>query len=319
MTSQPLPPPAPSTAGTVSVVLAAFDAARWDLLVAAVRSVQAEPGTAAMVVLAVDNNEPLFFRARRELPGVTVVHNTGPRGASAARNAGAAVATGELLAFLDDDAEALPGWLGRLLAPLDRPDVVGVGGGVVPNWLARAPRWFPMEFGWVVGASYTGLPEQGGVVRNVWSENMAVRAADFRRAGGFREGFGKVGHASRPEDTEFCVRLQSAHSTSRWWYEPTAVVRHAVPAERSTVRFFLRRCLAEGRGKAALSALVGEEGMSSEKAHLVRALPLGVVRGLRDGLSGDATGLARSGMIVLGAAAAAVGLFQERRAIRVRT
>ena len=313
----PVPSPSGSVA-TVSVVLAAFDLARWSLLEKAVASVLRETRPGVQVVLGVDNNEALYERARRELAGVEVVHNTGERGASATRNAGARAATGALLVFLDDDAAARPGWLDRLVRPLEQDaSVIGVGGGVTPSWLGTEPQWFPMEFGWVVGASYTGLPVDGGPVRNVWSENMAVRAADFVRAGGFREGFGKVGHASRPEDTEFCVRLQAAAPGTHWWYEPDALVEHAVPADRATARFFLRRCVAEGRGKAALSAIVGDEaGTSAERAHVARVLPLGVLRGLRDAGRGDRWGLARSGMIVLGTAAAGVGFVQERRQLR---
>jgi GT2 family glycosyltransferase len=305
----------------ISVVLAAFDMGRWELLRTAVESVQRENRADVQIVLAVDNNEALYARAARELPGVDVVHNTGERGASTTRNAGAAVATGQLLAFLDDDARAEPGWLSHLMRPLtDSPDVIGVGGAVAPAWQTAAPRWFPMEFGWVVGASYTGLPSRGAPVRNVWSENMAVRVEDFRGVGGFREGFGKVGNASRPEDTEFCVRIQSRHPGSHWWYEPAALVHHAVPGERANLRFFLRRCYSEGRGKAALAVLVGSKaGMSAERSHVTRVLPLGVLRGLRDAGRGDVWGLSRAAAIVAGTAAAAWGFVHERHLANAST
>jgi len=49
-------------------------------------------------------------------------------GLVAARNAGIAAATSDILAFIDDDAVAAPDWLGRMLAHYTDPDVGAVGG-----------------------------------------------------------------------------------------------------------------------------------------------------------------------------------------------
>ncbi len=50
-----------------------------------------------------------------------------------ARNAGVARCTGDIVAFLDDDCEALPDWLAALEAPfLKDPQVGGVGGVLTP-------------------------------------------------------------------------------------------------------------------------------------------------------------------------------------------
>lgn len=302
---------------SVSVVIAAFDMARWSLLERAVRSaLQQLPQP--QVVLAIDNNRELFERAGTALPEVKVVLNEGDRGASATRNVGAAAADGDILAFLDDDAEAGGEWLGRLAEPLSRDaSIIGVGGGVQPSWPSDAPSWFPMEFGWVIGASYTGQPTTPAPVRNVWSENMAVSAADFRSVGGFREGFGKVGNSSRPEDTEFCVRIQAQHPGRRWWYQPDALIHHHVPPDRATFGFFMRRCLAEGRGKAGLASHVGAtDALSTERSYVSRTLTLGMLNGLREGLHGDRSGLLRCGSIVVGGSLAAVGYLLERRQLR---
>jgi glycosyltransferase involved in cell wall biosynthesis len=308
----------------VSVIIAAFDMARWPLLVRALTSAR-DQCPAPEVVVAIDNNQSLFDRASTEFAGVTVVLNRGDRGASATRNARAAAATGDILAFLDDDAEANADWLEKLVAPLIQdPSVIGVGGGVLPSWPANAPSWFPMEFGWVVGGNYIGLPTHPAPVRNVWSENMAVRASDFHRVGGFREGFGKVGDASWPEDTEFCVRIQAAHPDTHWLHEPEALIRHHVPQDRATLAFFMRRCYAEDRGKADLAEYVGQSlALATERAYVARTLARGAVRGVGQAFRGDVTGLARSGAIVLGGTLAALGYsmrtgYQVRRKLRRR-
>ena len=87
----------------------------------AVASVQAQQPAPNEVILVVDHNPELLARLAEALPGVRVVPNTSERGSSGARNTGVALATGEIVAFLDDDAVAQPGWLAALTSPLCRP------------------------------------------------------------------------------------------------------------------------------------------------------------------------------------------------------
>jgi len=61
------------------------------------------------------------------LPAVVAVENTEERGLSGARNTGVRAARGEVIAFLDDDAEAEPGWLEYRVARYRDGRVLGVG------------------------------------------------------------------------------------------------------------------------------------------------------------------------------------------------
>src|SRR4051794_36790657 len=237
-----------ATLPSVSVVIACHTDKREKLLTKAVRSVLLQRPKSLELIVVVDHNPSLLMRLQERLPAVaaaaageiSVLPNRSAPGASGARNTGVAAAAGELVAFLDDDAAARPGWLAALVAAMEQSDVVGAGGLVRADWADGAPAWFPGEFGWVVGATYDGAPTRLVPVRNGWAENMIVRRADFEAVGGFRTGFGKLGAHSRPEDTDLCIRMQAAGG--RWLFQPSAVVTHHVPAERSTVRFFLRRC-----------------------------------------------------------------------------
>jgi hypothetical protein len=290
---------------TVSVVIPAYADERWTQLCEAVASAQAQTRPPTEVIVAIDHNPDLLSRARRELADVMVVaNNSGGRGASGTRNAGVARASGEIIAFLDDDACAAPDWLETLIVHFADPAVAGVGGRVDPLWATARPRWFPGEFDWAVGASYSGMPETTAAVRNVWTNNMALRRAAFDAAGGFREDFGKVGAVCRPEDTELCLRVTSGS----WLYVPASAVGHWVPAERATFAYFLRRCLEEGQGKAAIAVLDGAaNGTSSERSYTARVLPAAVSRGLREAVSGDRSGALRSGAIIAGFGMAVAG------------
>jgi glycosyltransferase involved in cell wall biosynthesis len=285
-----------------SVVICTYSADRWDELVAAVASAQAQSPAPLEVVIVVDHNAALYDRVCRELHGVVAVPNSEQRGLSGARNSGIAVARGELIAFLDDDAEAEPGWLAALCEPYDGGRVLGVGGAILPRWERGEARWFPAEFNWVVGCSYAGLPDRPAPVRNLIGCNMSFRAEPLRALGGFRHEIGRVG--TRPlgcEETELCIRLAQRWPGSLLIHQPRAVVRHRVPAERTSWRYFRRRCYAEGLSKARVTRLVGTQaGLASERRHAAAVLPAATLRALSDGLQGDRSGFARAGAIVAG-------------------
>ncbi len=304
---------------TASVIIAAHTFQRCESLTQAVASAIDQSPQPYEVIVVVDNNPDLHEWVSKQLPDVVAVDHRGPRGASGTRNTGARAAGGSILAFLDDDAVARPGWLQNLTAPLARPDVVGAGGYVEPVWLGRVPRWMPEEFFWVVGASYRGMPRTAGPIRNVWSENMAVTRADFLEIGGFREGFGKTGLEPRGgEDTDFCIRLATTKQGGIWWYEPSAQVGHSVPPGRSTLRFFVVRCYNEGQTKADMAAMLGpRKGLQDERRHVAKTLPEGIGRELRQAVvRQELIPAQRASAIGVGLCAAGLG-YMVRRARRL--
>lgn len=311
-----------------SVIICTYTEDRWDDLVTAVKSVQQQTSPPLEIIVVIDHNQRLLERLQAHMPGVVVLENRGMPGASEARNSGVAVAKGKLIAFLDDDTEALSNWLEQLCAGYGDSNVLGVGGEIEPVWLEGRPRWFPEEFYWVVGSTYRGIPEVTVHVRNLWTCNMSVRREVFEAIDGFRIGFGKVGTRPRPEDTELCIRALQRWPQGVWLYKPDAKVRHKVAASRASWRYFLWRCYHEGLGKAQLSSLVGTgDSLTAERRHVFRTLPRGVVRGIQDALfRQDPAGLARAGAIVAGLAITTIGylvgtistLLVSRNAITVK-
>jgi GT2 family glycosyltransferase len=296
----------------VSIVIPCHSERGWDTLVGAVASALAQQPPPANVVVVVDHNPGLYDRARRELTGATVLENRFEQGASGTRNTGAWHTGTALVAFLDGDITAGPQWLAQLTAPFHDESVVGTGGAIAAAWERTRPRWMPDELLWAVGASYTGMPVTTAPVRNVWSASMAVRREVFAGVGGFREGFGKIGSRNRPEDTDLCLRMSEAGG--RWMYVPEAVVAHDVPYERSTFRFLLRRCYAEGRGKVQMARLLdGSRSLGAERSYLTRTLPRAVLRDLtgavrvRGGPPARMNHAARAATVLAAVAAAAAG------------
>ncbi|MEM7274602.1 MAG: glycosyltransferase family 2 protein [Actinomycetota bacterium] len=305
---------------TASVIICAHTMDRLVDLRAAVASVEAQTTPADELLIVIDHNDELL--AAVSDIGHKVVPNTDAKGLSGARNTGTELASSEVVAYLDDDATAEPGWLGALLDPFTDPSVVAVGGHAVPAWDTAAPDWFPPEYLWVVGCSHRGLPTERAEVRNVIGCNMAFRRQAVLNLGGFDVGLGRT--ALRPlgcEETELCIRLRQADPTARIVLEPSARIHHRVPAARTRWRYFVDRCRAEGNSKAYVVGLVGsDDGLSSERSYATSVLPKAFLRALasipRGPVRALGTATAVAGGLVVTAGGYAEMLIRQRLAAR---
>jgi GT2 family glycosyltransferase len=294
---------------SVSVIICAYTEQRWDDLVKALASVRQQTKPPEEIIVVIDHCPALLRRAAQELAGVQVVPNRNQQGLSGARNTGLQVASGEVVAFLDDDAAAATDWIARLLAGYADPRVAGVGGRARPNWREGRPAWFPTEFDWVVGCSYRGLPTTRGPVRNFIGANMSFRRDLLRALDGFHTALGRVG--SRPlgcEETELCIRMQRRHPDCLLLYEPAAQVWHSVPAARGRWSYFRSRCYAEGLSKAAVSRLAGaNQALSSERSYLSHTITRGITRCLVHVLRGRMWGIVMALVMVAGVTMTVLG------------
>jgi glycosyltransferase involved in cell wall biosynthesis len=302
-------------APTISVIICAYTEARWHDLVAAVASMQSQSLAPHEIIVVIDHNPTLLARVEREIRGVKTLANRFARGLSGARNTGIGVASGEILAFMDEDAVAANNWLAQLAEGYAAPQTLGVGGAIEPLWEGARPAWFPEEFFWVVGCTYRGMPTKRAAVRNLIGCNMSFRCEVFEQNGGFREGVGRIG--TRPvgcEETEFCIRLLQQIPDAQMLYDPTALVHHRVPAVRARFSYFLSRCDAEGLSKAQIATFVGaKDSLSNEWGYTLQTLPLGVWHGLTDTfLRLQMGGVARAAAIVTGLAVTTLGYLRGK-------
>ncbi len=314
--------PKPSARGTqATVVVCAFASRRLDQTVDCVRSILSQDPPPGQIVVVVDHNESLQEELRARLPDdVEIMANEQARGLSSARNTAIARGRGDYIVFIDDDAAAHEQWLERLLAPFDDPAVVGAGGHALPLWEVPQPGWLPPEFLWVVGCSYSGLPESGPV-RNPLGCNMAFRTELFQRVGMFNPAIGRLG--SLPlgcEETEFCVRAIREIPDGRIVLVGGAEIDHHVPAARGRPSYLLQRCYFEGISKALVRRLGDARSLGTERTYLRRALPARLRASARHAARGDGVSdaLGQFGAVIGGVAAAAVGYLVGLIVFRLR-
>jgi glucosyl-dolichyl phosphate glucuronosyltransferase len=305
------------------VLICAYTLDRLDVLSQAIESVRGQSSPAHEIVLCVDHSPELLAEAQRRWPDVRLVENREEQGLSGARNSGVAECSGDVIAFLDDDAVAAPDWLERLGEAYRDPSVLGAGGTVRPAWVESKPSWFPPEFDWVVGCTHSGMPREREAVRNLVGANMSFRRAALEEVGAFRHELGRVGTIPAGcEETDLCIRVGQRWPEAQILYDPAAVVNHFVPPSRGELRYFTSRCRGEGRSKAVLAGLVGSDsGLEAERSYARRTLPLGVLRGIGDAFRGDGSGLARAAMIVTGLFTTMAGYLsggRERRRLEKR-
>jgi GT2 family glycosyltransferase len=169
--------------------------------------------------------------------GVRVIE-TEQRGLAAARNTGMDAATGEIIAYIDDDAVPDPGWLAQLASTFKAAGLAAAGG----------PNVLPPESSWIAEcvANAPGGPTHVLVsdreAEHIPGCNMAIRKDALERIGGFDPQFRAAG-----DDVDVCWRLLD--SGEKIGFSPGAVVLHH---RRRSVRAYLRQQRGYGKAEALL-------------------------------------------------------------------
>ncbi|MFC7404458.1 glycosyltransferase family 2 protein [Georgenia alba] len=293
---------------TVDVVICCYTLDRWELLVAAVRSVRAQTRRPGRLVISVDHNRALFERCAAEWgaepvatdgPVPVVVENRYPGRLGSARNTGIEHCTADVVAFLDDDAAAEPDWLETLLAVYADRRIYAVGGAPRPRYEAPRPAWLPESFNWVFGCHYEGLPETLAPVRHLIGANMSVRRAPFVALGGF--------HADDHDDQDLSHNIAHTYGPDAVIYEPKARVNHFVSANRLTWQYFSRRCFVVNRSKVASVADMGEAGNIGAELRFALGVARSLPRALRAAARRDVRPLQHFAVAVTGLGLAGAG------------
>jgi GT2 family glycosyltransferase len=144
------------------------------------------------------------------------------QGLSSARNTGLAAATGEIVAYLDDDAYPDPHWLDYIVSVFEREDVAAVGGPNLPppgdGWIAECVADAPG------GPAHVLLSDR--LAEHIPGCNMAFRRSRLQAIGGFDPVFRKAG-----DDVDVCWRVLDQgwrigfHAAAQVWHRRRGSIR----------------------------------------------------------------------------------------------
>ena len=257
------------------------------------------PGRCGKEIVVVDNGSSDHTRAmalnRNRPEQMPVVYLYEPRdGVSHARNRGVRAAGGDIVAFIDDDAVAHPGWLGALACAFDRPERPAVVVGPIhPLPPFALPAWFPPRL-----KTHLSLVDRGPKARRLryprygFGTNMAfhrrrlpVQAASKHRAAAmgstgelhpdawFDPVMGRCArHPLRTgEETDLMLRVER-HGGSIL-YAPDAQVFHELHGERLRPGWLVRQAWWVGAAMARMEARSGLNGLILRRLPLALSLP----------------------------------------------
>lgn len=194
-------------------------------------------------LLVIDNTPP-SMRQALPLPERADVRAMvcDTQGLSHARNHAVRHSHGEIITFLDDDALVCDDWCEHILSRMaGGGDLLAVGGKVAPQYDGAAmPAWYDDSLaGHLSCIDWSPTPRFLRAGEWVVGANLTLRRSVFETYGLFDTDLGRRGAGSLLSNEESA--LLDRVGQHRVFYDPAIAVRHVIPAERLTTRWFRRR------------------------------------------------------------------------------
>ena len=247
----------------VSVIICTHRIERYNDFIEAVDSLISQSYDNIEIICIVDGNKDYYEIIKKKKGDqfkkheIKLLLNSKNLGLLESRNRGVSLATGDIVAFIDDDAIADKDWIKELVKMYKR-GAIAAGGKLVPLWVAKRPRWIPEEFYWLIGATHLGFPEEVTVVRNTFGSNLSFKREVFLELGGFNTRMGGIKGRKMLQggETELCERMRKKYGKGVM-YNPNAIVYHKIFKRRTEIGFLVRRAFWQGYSKALMKKLVG--------------------------------------------------------------
>jgi GT2 family glycosyltransferase len=224
----------------VSVVVPTHD--RADYLAVTLDSLNAQQLEEPYEVIVVDDGSRDGTAGVARCAGVTYLRHDRPRGANAARNEGARAAAAELVAYVDDDVFAPPGWLPAMVeGAAAHPDAEAFGGPIRARFEGPAPRACGRELPPITTLDLGPVDRDADLV---WSANMLVRRSALARVGQFDEALPTGG-----DEEEWLRRLRAGGG--KVVYLAAARLDHRRVGDDARLRSLMRAAYRRGRNLRA--------------------------------------------------------------------
>ena len=268
----------------ISIITPSYTMDRFKDITELLDSIQAQNYKNIETIIVAERSPELAesiknYTQRKGYSNTIVLFNQGEWGLSSARNLGIGQASGEIIAFVDDDALLLPGWAEETArAYAEDSSIIGFTGPILPLWEDEVMNWFPREFYWIFSCTYWDWTEPTEV-RNGYGTNVSFRRKAFDQYGLFKtnlgiKGYGKSGwQGLGGEETEFSLRVKR-QTAERIVYHPNIKVKHKIYRYRFSNSFIRKRAYWEGQAKAMFNKLYrsGDEEILSTEHELLHRI-----------------------------------------------
>jgi len=261
----------------LSIVASAYSLDRYNDLIDLLNGIEQQTYKDGEIIIVIDESKELYNRTEEyisanNLHGMKLVFNSENKGLSYSRNIGITHATGDIIAFIDDDAIPDPEWAETIIHTFNDDDVGAVTGEVIPLWEHEEMSWFPKELHWMISCSYIMTPDQKEEVERGFGTNMAFKRDLLDDAGMFDTNLGIKGtNWVGGEDTDMFLSIKEAGK--KVIFNPDARVLHKVYAYRIGTKNIMKRAF-DGGVSVAIMKKVRRYDMknSTEDAYLKRLL-----------------------------------------------
>jgi GT2 family glycosyltransferase len=246
----------------LSVIITAYTTERLGDIYDLLASLESQSLSGIETIFVAERSAELYEKLRNYAgnnPAMKVLFNDGEPGLSAARNVGIEQASGEIIAFIDDDVVLPPEWAADMLQVYQDSLVIGVTGPALPLWEDETQAWFPEELYWILSCTAWADWPEVREVRNAWGMNMSFRREAFERCGPFRNEFG-FHKGPMAEDNEFSLRVRS-QTGQKILYCPDAWLWHRVHRYRLSRQFIKERAYWIGQSRRTLRRHIPETGL----------------------------------------------------------
>ena len=162
----------------LSIVITAYTAERLNDIYELLNSIKEQTHPHTETLFVVERSKDLMkkiysYGIENNIPNLKVLHNDGEPGLSAARNVGIKQASGDIMAFVDDDVLLQPDWAKNMVKAFDDDAVIGVTGPAIPLWEDTSMDWFPKEFYWITSCTAWDAEDRVKEVRKAWGINIS--------------------------------------------------------------------------------------------------------------------------------------------------
>ncbi|MDO9068879.1 MAG: mycofactocin biosynthesis glycosyltransferase MftF [Deltaproteobacteria bacterium] len=202
------------------------------------------PQEKIQIIVVDDGSSDDSPQVARQFGALLVPSGGTGRGPAAARNVGAALASGEILAFIDSDCSASTEWLNELIPSFSNPAMAAVGGQVDGMCTESGVDRYEAVMSSLSIGSRERVENSGNDTFYLPSCNLLVRRIAFQSAGGFKDSM-HVG-----EDVDLTWRLRD-----KGWSITYVPVGNVLHEHRSSIRSFMSRRFDYGTSEGMLQLL----------------------------------------------------------------